>query len=99
MSGTEWFLLIVVVILVPLLIAGAVTLWTLEQSRKRNRRNRPDDQGKKAGVARKATRPPQEWDESSGGVEGVSKPDEHRRGDDPTFSPRQRRSKQAREEA
>lgn len=53
MTGTEWVLLIVVVILVPLAIAVAVTLWTLEQARLRNKRNRPDRQ---IGVKRKATR-------------------------------------------
>jgi len=40
MSGFEWFLLVVVVIAVPLVVAVAVTLWTLEQARMRNRRNR-----------------------------------------------------------
>jgi cytochrome c biogenesis protein ResB len=40
-SGTEWFLLIVVVIGVPLLIAVVVTLWTLEMARQRNKQNRP----------------------------------------------------------
>lgn len=54
MTGTEWFLLIVVVILVPLAIAVAVTLWTLEQARLRNKRNRPD---RPVGVKRNATRP------------------------------------------
>jgi hypothetical protein len=39
MSGFEWFLLIGVVIVLPLVIAIAVTLWTLEQARLRNRRN------------------------------------------------------------
>lgn len=46
-------LLIVVVILIPLVIAVAVTLWTLEQARLRNKRNRPD---RPIGVKRKATR-------------------------------------------
>ncbi|MDQ3525181.1 MAG: hypothetical protein M3451_09035 [Chloroflexota bacterium] len=54
MSGFEWFLVIVVVILVPLAIAVGVTLWTLEMARQRNRRNRPD--AKPTGVARKAIR-------------------------------------------
>ncbi len=57
MSGMEWFLLVVVVILVPLAIAVVVTLWTLEQARKRNPRNRAG--GKVSGAKRKATRPPQ----------------------------------------
>lgn len=46
-------MLIVVVVLVPLAIAVAVTLWTLEQARLRNKRNRPD---RPIGVKRKATR-------------------------------------------
>ncbi len=40
MTGFEWFLIIVVVIGIPLLIAVVVTLWTLEQARLRNRKNR-----------------------------------------------------------
>lgn len=54
MSGFEWFLVIVVVILIPLAIAVVVTLWTLEQARKRNPRNRPG--GKASGTKRLATR-------------------------------------------
>jgi hypothetical protein len=38
-SGTEW-LLVVLVILVPLLLAGIVTKWTLDQALKRSRKNR-----------------------------------------------------------
>jgi len=57
MSGFEWFLLIVVVILVPLAIAVAVTLWTLEQARRRNPRNRPG--GKVSGTKRRAVRSPE----------------------------------------
>lgn len=52
-TGTEWVLLIVVVILVPLAIAVSVTWWTLEQARRRNKRNRPN---RPIGVKRKATR-------------------------------------------
>lgn len=55
MSGFEWFLVIVVVILIPLAIAVVVTLWTLEMARRRNPRNRPG--GKVSGTKRKATRP------------------------------------------
>ncbi len=55
MSGFEWFLVIVVVILVPLGIAIAVTLWTLEMARRRNPRNRPGGQ-KRSGTRRRATR-------------------------------------------
>jgi len=40
MSGTEWFLLIVIVIGIPLIIAVAVTIWTLEMARLRNKKNR-----------------------------------------------------------
>lgn len=45
MTGFEWFLLIVVVIAVPLIVAVVVTLWTLEQARLRNRKNRGGDRG------------------------------------------------------
>ena len=38
MGAQEWLLLAAVVI-VPLLVAIAVTLWTLEQAIKRNRKN------------------------------------------------------------
>lgn len=41
MSNFEWFLLVVVVVAVPLLIAVIVTLWTLEMARQRKRANRP----------------------------------------------------------
>src|SRR5680860_225922 len=88
MGGFEWFLLIVVVILVPLVVAGAVTLWTLEQARKRNRRNRTEGQGKRAGVARKATRPDTERDESQV-RDAMSKPGEGRRRDDPAVARRE----------
>lgn len=54
MSGLEWFLVIVVVILVPLAIAVGVTLWTLEMARQRSPRNQPG--GKKSGTKRKAVR-------------------------------------------
>jgi len=51
MSGFEWFLLVVVVIGLPLLIAVVVTLWTLEQARQRHRKNR-----KPSGAARRPAR-------------------------------------------
>jgi len=38
-TGTEWLLLIVV-ILVPLILAVMVTKWTLDQALKRSRKNR-----------------------------------------------------------
>lgn len=58
-SGTEWFLLVVVVIGVPLIVAVAVTLWTLEMVRQRNKKNRKQPA---VPVKRKATRlsPPSE---------------------------------------
>ncbi len=40
MGLTEYVLLIVVVILIPLLIAGAVTVWSIEQARYRPKRAR-----------------------------------------------------------
>ena len=58
MSGFEWFLVIVVVFLIPLAIAVVVTLWTLEMARRRNPRNRPG--GKVSGTKRKAVREPRE---------------------------------------
>lgn len=57
MSGFEWFLLIIVVIVVPLIIAGAVTLWSIDQTNKRKRANRKDAQ---IGVKRKAALSPEE---------------------------------------
>jgi hypothetical protein len=53
MSGTEWFLLLVIVIGIPLVIAVAVTVWTLEMARLRNKKNRPQ---LAVPVKRKATR-------------------------------------------
>jgi uncharacterized membrane protein YgcG len=40
--GTQEWLLLGVVLVVPLVVAITVTLWTLEQAMKRNRKNRPD---------------------------------------------------------
>jgi len=57
MTNFEWFLLIVVVIGVPLVVAVVVTIWTIDQARKRSRQNRPDAA---IGVKRKATREPME---------------------------------------
>lgn len=57
MTSFEWFLLIVVVIVVPLIIAGVVTLWTIDQANKRKRANRKDAQ---IGVKRKAALSPEE---------------------------------------
>lgn len=57
MTNFEWFLLIVVVIGVPLIVAIVVTLWTIDQARKRKRQNRPDAQ---IGVKRQAALSPEE---------------------------------------
>lgn len=57
MSTYEWFLLIVVVIVVPLTVAVVVTLWTIDQANKRKRANRKDAQ---IGVKRKAALSPEE---------------------------------------
>ena len=57
MTNFEWFLLIVVVIGVPLIVAVVVTLWTIDQARKRQRQNRADPQ---VGVKRKASVPASE---------------------------------------
>jgi len=61
MTTFEWFLLIVVVIGVPLIVAVVVTLWTLEQARQRNRKNR-DDGDLVGPVKRNATRSTNETD-------------------------------------
>lgn len=57
MTNFEWFLLIVVVIGVPLIIAVVVTIWTIDQARKRSRQHRADPQ---IGVKRKAALSPEE---------------------------------------
>ncbi|MCO5229099.1 MAG: hypothetical protein M9934_12550 [Thermomicrobiales bacterium] len=57
MTTFEWFLLIVVVIVVPLTVAVVVTLWTIDQANKRKRANRGDAQ---IGVKRKAALSPEE---------------------------------------
>lgn len=57
MTNFEWFLLIVVVIGVPLIIAVVVTIWTIDQARKRKRQNRADAQ---IGVKRRAALTPEE---------------------------------------
>lgn len=56
MSGFEWFLLVVVVIAVPLVVAVVVTLWTLEQARQRTRKNRDPEPPGTEPVKRQATR-------------------------------------------
>jgi hypothetical protein len=40
--GTQEWVLLGLVLVLPLVVAVAVTLWTLEQAIKRNRKNRPD---------------------------------------------------------
>lgn len=57
MSTYEWFLLIVVVIVVPLTVAVVVTLWSIDQANKRKRSNRKDAQ---IGVKRHAALSPEE---------------------------------------
>lgn len=47
MSGTEW-LLVVLVLVIPLIIATGVTLWTLEQALKRNKKYRREQEAAKA---------------------------------------------------
>jgi len=56
MSNFEWFLLVGVVIVVPLLVAIVVTLWTLEMARQRKRSNRPGAAAM-VGVKRNASKP------------------------------------------
>lgn len=40
--GTQEYILLALVIVIPLVIAVVVTLWTLEQARLRNKKNRKD---------------------------------------------------------
>ncbi|MCC6944344.1 MAG: hypothetical protein IT335_07180 [Thermomicrobiales bacterium] len=47
MSTTEWFLLAMVLV-VPLIVATGVTLWTLEQALKRNKKYRREQEEAKA---------------------------------------------------
>ena len=70
MSGFEWFLLIVVVIGVPLIVAVVVTIWTIDQARKRKRQNRPDAQ---IGVKRRAVREPAPGEAPAAEVADVSR--------------------------
>jgi hypothetical protein len=44
--GTKEYLLLVMVIVVPLVIATVVTLWTLEQARLRSKKNRRSPRAK-----------------------------------------------------
>ena len=79
MTTFEWFLLIVVVIGVPLVVAVVVTLWTLEQARQRTRKNRtggssdgPDEPGML--VKRNALRVGDESPSAAGTGEAVPSP-------------------------
>jgi len=47
MSATEW-ILVVLVLVIPLIIATGVTLWTLEQALKRNKKYRREQEQAKA---------------------------------------------------
>jgi hypothetical protein len=58
--GLQEYVLLVLVILIPLVIAVAVTLWTLEQARMRSKKNR------KRPAARKVEAPPASDSPSSG---------------------------------
>ena len=40
--GTQEWILLALVLVIPLIIAIVVTLWTLEQALKRNKKNRED---------------------------------------------------------
>lgn len=74
MSTTEW-LLLVVVLVVPLLIAVMVTLWTLEQARLRSRKAR----GGGAKATQVAAEPAESAERSDGddtGMAGGSRPEE-----------------------
>ncbi len=64
MSNFEWFLLVGVVIVVPLVVAIVVTLWTLEMARQRKRSNRPGAAAT-IGVKRNATKARTETDEAA----------------------------------
>jgi hypothetical protein len=76
-SGTEW-LLVVLVILVPLALAVIVTKWTLDQALKRQRRNRePRPEGERVPTPLATAAP--------GDVVPVT-PDEPRSSSDPVSS-------------
>lgn len=61
--GTQEWILLALVLVIPLLIAVVVTLWTLEQAIKRNKKNR----GGKA--VRRAAEPVIEPEQSTGSDE------------------------------
>ncbi|MGE3797191.1 MAG: hypothetical protein AB7G88_05050 [Thermomicrobiales bacterium] len=61
MSATEWFLLAMVIV-VPLIIATGVTLWTLEQALKRNKKYRREQEAAKAAKSA-GSRPPAQGEE------------------------------------
>jgi hypothetical protein len=89
MTNFEWFLLIVVVIGVPLIVAVVVTLWTIDQARKRKRQNRPDAA---VGVKRKATREPQPATPVEGSTTPVSPEDVSRETSVPDAGPTRTRA-------
>jgi len=64
--GTQEWILLTLVLVIPLLIAIVVTLWTLEQALKRNKKNREDK------VVRRASEPVSEGPPAS---EPVSDPE------------------------
>lgn len=59
MSGTEW-LLVVLVIVVPLALAIIVTKWTLDQALKRSRKNREAQAGRERAPTPLATSAPED---------------------------------------
>lgn len=73
MTNFEWFLLIVVVIGVPLVVAVVVTLWTIDQARKRKRQNRADPG---VGVKRRAAVPTEEVETRRGARQVRWEPEE-----------------------
>lgn len=72
MSGTEW-LLVVLVILVPLALAVIVTKWTLDQALKRQRRNRePRPEGERVPTPLATTAPEDSISSADGPAKGDS---------------------------
>jgi hypothetical protein len=69
--GTQEWVLLGLVLVLPLVVAVAVTLWTLEQAIKRNRKNRPDR------AARRVSEPVAETAVVTAGADSVRQNDHH----------------------
>ena len=67
--GTQEWILLTLVLVIPLLIAIVVTLWTLEQALKRNKKNREDK------AVRRASEPVSEEPADLTSVSGPDSPE------------------------